>query len=105
MPDKWTFNIKPIKQLLSEEIDLNAMWIDPYCGINGKWGMVTNDLNPNHQATFHLDALEFLKRWEAPDMDKVDGVLFDPPYSLRQLKECYESIGIKPKPDIFCPSH
>ena len=25
----------------------------------------------------------------------ADGVLFDPPYSPRQIKECYEGIGIK----------
>jgi hypothetical protein len=31
MPNKWTFTILPIKNLLQEEMD-NGAWLDPFCG-------------------------------------------------------------------------
>jgi len=37
-----------------------------------------------------LDALDFMK---ALDDNSVDGVLFDPPYSPRQISECYQGVG------------
>lgn len=33
MPNKWTFTIKPIKQLLLEEV-VDGMWCDPFAGEN-----------------------------------------------------------------------
>ena len=33
MPNKWTFTIKPIKELLEEEI-IGEEWADPFCGEN-----------------------------------------------------------------------
>lgn len=39
-----------------------------------------------------MDALEFLKQF--PD-EYADGVLFDPPYSPRQVSECYKGIGLE----------
>ena len=38
-----------------------------------------------------MDALDFLKQMKT---NSADVVLYDPPYSLRQVKECYEGIGI-----------
>lgn len=102
MPNKHTFLIKPISDLLKQEINTNIeLWGDPYCGYNSP-AQITNDLNPKIKATNHIDALEWLESF--PD-NHFDGILFDPPYSLRQLKECYESIGIKPDPDIFKSSY
>jgi len=37
-----------------------------------------------------MDALDFLKVF---DSGSVDGVLYDPPYSLRQVVECYKGFG------------
>lgn len=37
-----------------------------------------------------MDALEFLKMF---DDNSVDGVLYDPPYSPRQVSECYKHVG------------
>ena len=37
-----------------------------------------------------MDALDFLKMF---DTDSVDGVLYDPPYSPRQVSECYNNVG------------
>jgi hypothetical protein len=90
MPNKWTFLIKPIKELIESELT-EGLWIDPFAGQNSP-ATITNDLNPNNPTTHHLDALEFLKQFEDAS---VDGALYDPPYSPRQVKECYDSIGIE----------
>ena len=90
MPNKWTFRIKPIRELLSEEVN-DGFWIDPFAGEHSP-ATVTNDLNPARKADYHMDALEFLHTFETAS---VDGVLFDPPYSPRQVKECYDHIGIE----------
>lgn len=90
MPNKNTFSIKPIKELLEEEVDRNKKWVDPFAN-NSKVATITNDLNTDFDTDYHMDALEFLKMFET---GSVDGVLFDAPYSPRQLSECYKDIGI-----------
>ena len=87
MPNKWTFTIKPIAQLLKDEMN-DGVWIDPFAGENSP-AAITNDLNPDRPTTYHMDAIEFLKMF--PD-GSVDGVLYDPPYSPRQVRECYDAI-------------
>ena len=89
MPNKETFRIPPIKQLLEEEIT-PGVWLDPFCG-GTKLVLITNDINPQLEADFHTDALLFLRLFSG---DSVDGCLFDPPYSVRQLSECYHNLGI-----------
>lgn len=89
MPNKNTFEIIPIKSLLKEEVDLSKYWIDPFANRN-KIASVTNDLNMNYDTDYHLDALEFLRLF---DDGSVDGVLYDPPYSPRQVSECYNNVG------------
>lgn len=91
MPNKNTFSIKPIHDLLMEEIDHSLLWIDPFAN-GSKMASVTNDLNPKFDTDYHLDAVEFLQLFED---ESVDGVLYDPPYSPRQIKECYEGAGQK----------
>lgn len=89
MPNKNTFEIAPIKALLSEEVDLTKMWIDPFANRN-KVASITNDLNEEYDTDYHMDALDFLNMF---DDAAVDGVLYDPPYSPRQVSECYNSVG------------
>ena len=88
MPNKWTFKIKPITALLKSELT-SGLWIDPFAGENSP-ATITNDLNPSAPTDFHLDAIAFLKRFDACS---VDGVLYDPPYSQRQVRECYDDIS------------
>lgn len=89
MPNKNTFEILPIKALLEDEVDLSKYWIDPFANRN-KVASVTNDLNLEYDTDYHLDALDFLKLFEDAS---VDGVLYDPPYSPRQVSECYNDVG------------
>ena len=70
MPNKRTFTIKPIKELLKEENTKG--FLDPFPFV------------------YTRDALETLA--ECKD-NSLDGVLFDPPYTPRQLKECYDDRG------------
>ena len=92
MPNKNTFSIKPIKQLICEEMGEGVgFWIDPFANIN-KLASVTNDLNEDYDTDYHLDAVDFLKMFKNVE---VDGVLYDPPYSPRQVAECYKGIGIE----------
>jgi hypothetical protein len=90
MPNKWTFTIKPIAELLKEEVT-DGVWCDPFAGENSP-AQVTNDINPEKQTTHHADALEFLKQQPS---EHFDGVLFDPPYSITQAKQCYEGYGME----------
>lgn len=71
MPNHKTFEILPIAQLLKEE-GYNKSWCDPF---------------PH---PFKQDAIAYLK--SIPD-ESQEGVVFDPPYSQRQLREMYDSIG------------
>jgi hypothetical protein len=90
MPSKWTFEIKPIRDLLTR-YEVGAGWIDPFCGVTSP-AEFRNDLNPdNAHAQHHLEAIDFLnlKRWP------VSGALFDPPYSLTQVSRSYNDIGLK----------
>ena len=90
MPNAWTFTIKPIRELLAEEVTTGD-WIDPFAGQNSP-AETTNDINPDAKATFHTDAIAFLRRYEK---DCFDGVLLDPPYSTRQISEHYKKAGIR----------
>lgn len=90
MPNNETFSIKPIKELLLIEVD-GGIWLDPFAR-GSKIATITNDLNPNFDTNFHLEATEFLKQF--PD-DYADGILFDPPYSVSEIKRSYNSIGIE----------
>lgn len=89
MPNKNTFDIKPIKELLQEEIDDAEFWIDPFAN-KSKLAAITNDLNPEYDTDYHMDALDFFKLFKDAS---VDGVLYDPPYSVRQVSECYKKVG------------
>lgn len=93
MPSKNTFDILPIRALVRKYLYQSAVSIDPFAR-NSKLATFTNDLNPDTAAEYHLLADQFLQVL----LDKnvtADLVLFDPPYSPRQIKECYESVGLK----------
>ena len=90
MPNKWTFTIKPVRDLLTEEV-AGGSYCDPFAGENSP-AEYTNDLRKEMPTTHHIDALEFLKSFSD---SSLDGVLFDPPYSITQAKQCYEGFGME----------
>lgn len=90
MPSKWTFEVKPIKELLSR-YGVGRGWIDPFCG-QSSLAEYRNDLNPkNNHAQYHMEAIDFLllKDWD------ILGAIFDPPYSLTQVSRSYNDVGLK----------
>ena len=89
MPNAKTFSIKPIKKFVEDNIKGKAVIIDPFANSN-KYGTITNDLNPEFDTNFHLDALEFLRQQKS---NSADLVLYDPLYSVNQAAECYHNFG------------
>lgn len=94
MPNKDTFSIKPISSFVDKYLCQSKKSIDPFAR-NCVFATVTNDINPNTAAKYHLDAREFLKQQAAISDNRFDLVIFDPPYSPRQISECYSEIGKK----------
>lgn len=101
MPNKDTFKIHVIKNFIYKGLEENGKIrkdlsiIDPFAGkyslAYGFKNGVTNDLNSKIQADYCDEAYNFLIKRES---ESADVVLFDPPYSPRQIKEMYESVGL-----------
>jgi len=70
MPNHETFKIKPFKNLIQEE--LGNKYLDPF------------------PYPFEKDAIKYMKSFGDRSVDKI---VFDPPYSQRQLKEMYKNAG------------
>jgi hypothetical protein len=90
MPSKHTFTIPPIAELLHRYVGDGKGWVDPFAGENSP-AEVTNDINPQKPTKYHLESCEFAMRCP----ERLNGVLFDPPYSLEQMKRSYENVGRK----------
>ena len=98
MPNKWTFQIEHIEQLVKEVIG-DSLTVDPFAGLHSP-ASISNDINPNMPTLYHMDALEFLKlilnKYGACHFPRA---IFDPPFSVRQVKECYENLGLPTPPE------
>ena len=88
MPNKNTFSIKPIGELIDRHIF--GFSIDPFAN-NNRLATKTNDIDPAFDTDNNMDALEFLSLFQD---ESVDTVLFDPPYSPRQVSECYKALDM-----------
>ena len=71
MPNHRTFEIKPIKQFIKENLGSN--YVDPF------------------PYPFKEDAITYLKKIKT---NSKQNLVFDPPYSQRQLKEMYHGNGL-----------
>ena len=71
MPNHRTFEIKPIKEFIKENV--GSDYIDPF------------------PYPFKEDAITYLKKIKT---NSKLSLVFDPPYSQRQLKEMYHSNGL-----------
>ena len=89
MPNKNTFDIECIRKFIMQYDFVDIVSIDPFAN-NNKIAKITNDLDPVFDTDYNMDALDFLKQFKN---NSVDLVLFDPPYSPRQVSECYKKLG------------
>ena len=93
MPSHNTFSIPEIGLFVKKYLIKSKTSIDPFAR-NKRLATYTNDLNPNTQAEYHMEAKDFLAMLDNKGI-RADLILFDPPYSTRQLKECYDNIDKK----------
>lgn len=89
MPNSETFSIKPIRELIDKYREEGMVIVDPFAR-NSDIGTITNDLDPDTEAMYHMDATDFLRTL---DDGIADVVLYDPPYSTRQVAESYKRLG------------
>jgi hypothetical protein len=83
--NKYTFKIKNIR-----------IWVENVCDgltlnlFSGPTKLeireVRNDLDPEVDADYHMDALDCMKQWNNP---RFQTILLDPPYSYRKSMEMY----------------
>jgi hypothetical protein len=83
-----TFAIPAVSDLLDRYVPKDGKrWADPFAR-NTQRAEFTNDWDPDTSAKSHLDAQVFVRR-----LPRLDGALFDPPYSYRQITEHYRAVG------------
>jgi len=91
MPSRDTFDCRPIGEFVARWMKDSSWSIDPFAR-NKRIASVTNDLNPATCAEFHMDAEDFLVKMRTGP--KFDLAIMDPPYSPRQISECYKEAGL-----------
>ena len=89
MPSRHTFSMPPVERLLDKWLDGQEVIVDPFAGQSAR-GTITNDLSLNSPAQSHMLADGFVEQFDVI----ADAVLFDPPYSPRQISECYQQVGM-----------
>lgn len=93
MPSRDTLTIQPFASLVAKYTHGASVIVDPFAR-NCMIGTHRNDLAPDTRAQWHMRADQFLAQM-AEDGLRADVVIFDPPYSPRQVAECYTDAGIK----------
>lgn len=84
MPNRYTFQIPPVRAFVCRHA--SGVVVDPFAG-KSDIGKYRNDL-----ASGGIDAEDYCRSLLAQAV-RADTVIFDPPYSPRQIAECYRSIG------------
>lgn len=92
MPNAETFSIKPIGDWVRRYVESSRISVDPFAR-DCELATYRNDLDMATRANHHMDAEAFCRKL-VQDGVSADLVLFDPPYSPRQISECYSSIGL-----------
>jgi len=83
-PNRYTFRMRSVSRLLNME--MAGTWADPFSG-KYSTAQIRNDADEANDAEYHMDGLDFLKI--LPNAS-VQGVLFDPPYSVEQALRKYK---------------
>lgn len=97
MPDSRTFKIRAIRNIILKYVKEGDTVIDPFANESNikehlpkSCKYISNDLDTQYNNDYHLEAQDFLQLF---DDNSIDVVLYDPPYSSRQVSECYKSLG------------
>jgi len=93
MPTADTFSAPAVGAWVKSYLSKSKCSVDPFAR-NKRWATHTNDINPATGAEHHMDAEAFLFMLRDKGV-RCDLAILDPPYSPRQIKECYQSAGIK----------
>ena len=83
MPNRWTFEMAPVKDLLHEVLGGADVVVDPFSG-RSVVGTHRNDIVGGMDAEEWLDSVDVV----------ADAFLMDPPYSPAQIKRSYSEAGI-----------
>jgi hypothetical protein len=86
MPSPWTFDIAPIAAFVGRHTRGCQAIVDPFAG-RSRLAHYSNDLGRGG-----VDAEKYVRDLIARGV-RADAVIFDPPYSARQISECYRGIG------------
>jgi hypothetical protein len=92
MPNGDTLEMEPVRRLVQSYIQPNMITVDPFAR-NCKFATWRNDLSPDTSAEYHLEVLDFLRMLNDKKVS-ADLVIWDPPYSSRQMSELYQSVGL-----------
>jgi hypothetical protein len=92
MPHPSTFTIPPIRTLVRAYLQGCAVVVDPFAR-NSRMGTHRNDWDPSTAAESHLPAVAFCEQLLQQGV-RAEAVLFDPPYSPRQIAEVYKGMGL-----------
>lgn len=93
MPSKNTYTIKPIRELIEryiKELPEDVVILNPFA--NSSTYGITNDIDPEFNTDYHMDAIDFLKQFED---NSVDMVLYDPPFCYDEETEVFTNNGWK----------
>lgn len=83
--NRYTFSIKPIREWVEREVE--GLVLNLYAGKTKlNCNEIRNDLDPEIEADYHLDALQLVREWKG---SKINTVLLDPPYASRKSMEMY----------------
>lgn len=91
MPNADTMLVPSIRSFTLEYLAKSKVSVDPFAR-NCRLATYTNDLSQDTSADHHMEAADFL-RMLLSDGVLADLVIFDPPYSVRQIQEVYRGFG------------
>ena len=89
---RYTFRNKRIRKWVEKNVEGKILNL-----FAGKYKLncdeIRNDIRVDMPCDYHMDALEFIKRYQG---DKFDTIILDPPYALRKSMEMYEGAVSSP---------
>jgi hypothetical protein len=94
---RYTFRNNRIRQWIEDHCEgpyvLNLFAGKYRLNLQEGWREIRNDLNPEMDADYHQDSLEFVTQWnEGCQGPKFSTVILDPPYSYRKCMTKYQGV-------------